>query len=169
MYVKEKGVIKYYVLEVNYLECIYGIKKGDMVSEKGLFVVVVDDNGREVVCYYIVRGFEILIDDNSEVSVNSVIFKFMINIFKMIVIWDFYNIFIIVDFKGKVSFVDVIVGVMVVEKEDENIGIISLVVNDYILSGYKLSLFLEGVNGEEVCYFLELKTFIVISDGFSVE
>ncbi|MDO7823227.1 hypothetical protein Q6A68_08745, partial [Helicobacter pylori] len=56
VYAKEKGVIKYYVLEANHLERTHGIKKGDMVSEKGLFAVVADDNGREAARHYIARG-----------------------------------------------------------------------------------------------------------------
>lgn len=169
VYAKEKGAIKYYVLEANHLERTHGIKKGDMVSEKGLFAVVADGNGREAARHYIARGSEILIDDNSEVNANSVISKPTTNTFKTIATWDPYNTPIIADFKGKVSFVDVIAGVTVAEKEDENTGITSLVVNDYIPSGYKPSLFLEGVDGEEARYFLEPKTSIAISDGSSVE
>ncbi|WP_297895457.1 DNA-directed RNA polymerase subunit beta', partial [uncultured Campylobacter sp.] len=58
------GTLKYFILKGDYLERLRDIKKGHVVSEKGMYVVISDDNGREAIRHYIPRESVITYDDN---------------------------------------------------------------------------------------------------------
>ena len=67
------GVLKFYILKGDYLERLRNIKKGHVVTEKGLFVVVADEDDREAVRYYIPRNSIIKANDSDTVDSKAVI------------------------------------------------------------------------------------------------
>ena len=68
-----EGILKYYILKGDYLERIRNIKKGYKVEEKGLFVVVADEDDREALRHYIPRQSVINIADNEKVKDGDII------------------------------------------------------------------------------------------------
>ena len=70
----EKGILKFYMLKGDGLDRLRNIKKGYVVKEKGLFVVIADKNDREAKRHYIPRESVIEFDDSSTIDdVNAVI------------------------------------------------------------------------------------------------
>ena len=69
------GTLKYFILKGDYLERLRDIKKGHVVSEKGMYVVISDENGREAIRHYIPRESVITYDDNSVVKSEDLIAK----------------------------------------------------------------------------------------------
>lgn len=68
-----EGLLKFYILKGDYLERTKSIKKGDVVEEKGFFVVVADDEDREAARHYIPRQSVINFNDSDRVSNNDII------------------------------------------------------------------------------------------------
>lgn len=169
IYAKEKGVVKYYTLEADHLERAKKIKAGDVVKEKGIFAVVADENNREAIRHYLARNSEILISDDTQVNFDTLLAQPQDDSKTMIATWDPYNNPIISDQEGSVKFEDIIPGVTVAEKEDENTGVTNLVVNEYIPAGYKPTILVEGKKGQVIRYALEPKTSISVFEGAKVE
>ncbi|CCM73631.1 DNA-directed RNA polymerase beta subunit [Helicobacter heilmannii ASB1.4] len=166
---KEKGVVKFYHLVGDHLERARGVKAGDIVEEKGLFAVVADENDQEAIRHYIARNSLVQVDDNSPTEANTLLVKPSHDAKNTIASWDPYNTPIIADMGGVVRFIDIVAGVSVTETEDENTGVRSLVVNEYIPTGFKPSLMIEAHNKEPIHYPLEPKTSITIAEGVQVE
>ena len=163
---KETGIVKYYNLVADHLERVKDVKAGQEIKEKGLFAVIADENDREAVRHYIARGSKILIGDNQAVESTSMIAEGKGS--QLIATWDPYNTSIIADAAGVVRFEDIIPGVSVAEKEDENTGVTSLVVNEYLPAGCKPAIIIEVNKKESIRYQLESKTAISVVEGAQV-
>lgn len=70
-----KGTLKFYTLNGDYLERFKDVKKGYKVTQKGLFVVIADDDDREATRHYIPRESIIEFDDSQKVSKDDIIVK----------------------------------------------------------------------------------------------
>ena len=148
IYSKEKGVVKYYLLEGDHLERVHDFKKGDIVQEKGIFAVIADAHDREATRHYIARDSRILVADNSEVEADTLIAEPVDSAHNLIATWDSYNTITISDIDGEVSFEDIILGITATEQEDKTDGKKKLKINDYIPSGLKPSLIIK--NSKEI-------------------
>lgn len=168
IYAKENGIVKYYNLVADHLERVRDIKAGQEVKEKGLFAVIADENDREAIRHYIARGSKLLVSDNQEVDSKTLIAEPMVNQKTVIATWDPYNTLVIADKAGIVRFEDIIPGVSVAEKQDENTGITNLVVNEYLPAGCKPTIVVEIDKKESIRYPLDPKTAISVADGAKV-
>lgn len=169
IYAREKGIVKYYLLEGDHLQRSKGVKKGEVIKEKGIFAVVADENGREAIRHYLTRNSKILINDDSKVESNTLLAEPNVDMKNIIAIWDPYNNPIISDKAGTVVFEDIIPSVTVAEKEDESTGVTNLVVNEYIPAGYKPCILIKTGEEEVLRYSLEPKTSISVNEGAKVE
>jgi len=166
---KESGTAKYFLLKGDYLERVEGIKEGHSVEEKGLFVVVIDDNNREAVRHYIARGSVIVTSDDANVEAQTVLAKPASDESVVIAEWDPYSNPIISEANGVVKFEDIIVGTTASEQVDELTGKTRLMINDYISSEYKPTVVLATEDGELLRYGVESKSSIYIGDGDTVK
>lgn len=166
---KEKGIVKFYTLHSDTLERNHDVKAGMVVSEKGMFAVIADKNDREAIRHYIARTSEILVDDNSEVEIDTLISQPTSNEQIVVAEWDAYSEPIIAEQAGKVSFRDVVAGLTVSEQEDENTHQKNFVINEYIPAGYKPMIVVTAKDGKETAYRLESRTSIIVNDGDNVE
>ena len=164
-----KGVVKYYKLHGDYLERREDIKAGYQVVEKGLFGVIVDDEGREALRHYIARGAVVDVDDNASVEKDSVIASPETAEQAVIAEWDPYSNPSIAEQAGTIAFEDIIPGVTVAEQFDELTGTSKLVVNEYIPAGYKPTIILATEAKELIRYQLDPKTSLNVSEGQKVE
>lgn len=161
------GVAKFFILKGDYLERIKDVKNGHKVEQKGLFVVVSDQGGREAIRHYIPRGSIVQIDDNANVDTKSVIALPEKSDKLVIAEWDPYSTPIIAEEAGVVAFEDIEPGYSVAEQFDEATGQSRLVVNEYLPSGVKPTIVIATKTGT-IRYQLEPKTAIFVSDGTSV-
>ena len=99
-----EGVLKFYILKGDYLERIKNIKKGDVVEEKGLFVVIADEDDREAARHYIPRQSVIQFDDSKKVKDNSLIAKPKTDEKLVIAEWDPHSTAFRASEAGKVKF-----------------------------------------------------------------
>ena len=164
-----KGVVKYYKLHGDYLERREDIKAGYQVVEKGLFGVIVDDEGREALRHYIARGAVVDVDDNASVEKDSVIASPETAEQAVIAEWDPYSNPSIAEQAGTIAFEDIIPGVTVAEQFDELTGTSKLVVNEYIPAGYKPTIILATEAKELIRYQLDPKTSLNVAEGQKVE
>ncbi len=164
-----KGMIKYYKLKGDYLERRHDIKAGEVVNEKGLFVVIVDVDDREALRHYIARGSIVKLDDNSHVEKNSVIANPTSTEQIIIAEWDPYSNPSIAEKKGKITFEDVIPGVTAAEQFDELTGTSKLVINEYIPAGYKPTIILATEDKKLLRYSLDPKTSLFVNEGQEVK
>jgi DNA-directed RNA polymerase subunit beta' len=165
-----KGTVKYFKLIGDHLERFTDIKKGDSVTKKGLFAVVVDNEDREASRHYISRDSIIAICDDSKVELNSTIAKPKDDIEHVVVAqWDPYANPTIAQEAGKVVFEDIIPGVTVSEAYDELTGTSKLVVNEYIPNHLKPSILIKSKDDKVITYTLEPKTSIFVNEGDDVE
>ncbi len=165
---ESKGTVKYYKLIGDYLERIKDIKAGKVVTQKGLFAVVVDAEDREASRHYISRESVIELDDDTEVQVDTVIAKPQTEEQVVVAEWDPYANPTISQEAGKVSFEDIIPGITVSEAYDELTGTSKLVVNEYIPANYKPSINIKCKDGNVINYVLEPKTSLFVSEGDDV-
>lgn len=165
---KESGVVKYYNLVADHLERVKNIKAGQEVKEKGLFAVIVDENDREAIRHYIARGSKILVNDNQEVDSKTLVAEASSKQKTLVATWDPYNTLVIADQAGTVRFEDIIPGVSVAEKQDENTGITNLVVNEYLPAGCKPTIIIDINKKESIRYPLDPKTAISVTEGAKV-
>ncbi|MSN96381.1 DNA-directed RNA polymerase subunit beta' [Campylobacter sp. FMV-PI01] len=162
------GVIKFFILKGGDLERIKSIKKGYKVSEKGLFVVIADTQGREANRFYIPRNSIIELDDNSYVKVGDVLVRPESVDRVVIAEWDPYSSPIIAESSGVVSFEDIEPGFSATEQYDELTGQTRLVINEYLPQGIKPYILIATDDGEILRYQIEPKTAIFVSDGARV-
>ena len=162
------GVLKFYILKGDYLERLRNIKKGHVVTEKGLFVVVADEDDREAVRYYIPRNSIIKANDSDTVDSKAVISEPENQEKIVIAEWDPYSMPIIAEAAGRVSYEDIESGYSVTEQYDEATGQSRLVINEYLPSGIKPTIVISTDEGKMIRYQLEPKTAIFLTDGATV-
>jgi len=162
------GTLKYFILKGDYLVRLKDeIKKGHEVTEKGLFVVISDENDREAARHYIPRDSIIRLKDGSNVEAGDIISKPKTEDRSVIAEWDPYSTPIIAESAGVVSFEDIEPGYSAAEQYDETTGQTRLVINEYLPQGIKPAIVI--TDGKKVTkYQLESKTIIFVSDGESV-
>ena len=162
------GVLKFYILKGDYLERLRNIKKGHIVTEKGLFVVVADEDDREAVRYYIPRNSIIKANDSDTVDSKAVISEPENHEKTVIAEWDPYSTPIIAEAAGRVSYEDIEPGYSAAEQYDEATGQSRLVINEYLPSGIKPTIVISADEGKMIRYQLEPKTAIFVTDGATV-
>ena len=162
------GVLKFYILKGDYLERLRNIKKGHVVTEKGLFVVVADEDDREAVRYYIPRNSIIKANDSDTVDSKAVISEPENQEKTVIAEWDPYSTPIIAEAAGRVSYEDIEPGYSAAEQYDEATGQSRLVINEYLPSGIKPTIVISTDEGKMIRYQLEPKTAIFVTDGATV-
>jgi DNA-directed RNA polymerase subunit beta' len=163
----DSGVVKYYKLTGDYLERVHDVKKGDVITKKGLFAVIVDGEDREASRYYISRESLIAVSDNEEIAKGDIIAKPATEDHTVVAQWDPYANPTIAEEDGKVIFEDIIPGLTVSEQYDELTGTSKLVVNEYIPANYKPAITVQGVNTKT--YLLEPKTSINVAEGEEIK
>ena len=162
------GVLKFYILKGDYLERLRNIKKSHVVTEKGLFVVVADEDDREAVRYYIPRNSIIKANDSDTVDSKAVISEPENHEKTVIAEWDPYSTPIIAEAAGRVSYEDIEPGYSAAEQYDEATGQSRLVINEYLPSGIKPTIVISADEGKMIRYQLEPKTAIFVTDGATV-
>ena len=162
-----KGKVKYFKLNGDYLERFKEKKIGDVVTQKGLFAVIVDEQDREAERHYISRESVIELADDSEIDVGTIICKPQTQEHVVVAEWDPYANPTIAQEAGKVVFEDIIPGVTVSEAYDELTGTSKLVVNEYIPNNMKPAIIIKGANNV-TSYLLEPKTSLFVSEGDEV-
>ena len=162
------GTLKYFILKGDYLERLRDIKKGHVVSEKGMYVVISDENGREAIRHYIPRESVITYDDNSVVKSEDLIAKPKKDDRLIIAEWDPYSIPVAAECEGKISFEDIEPGYTATEQYDETTGQSRLVINEYLPQGVKPAIVVTPSKGEPIKYNLGPKTAIFTSKGDQV-
>ena len=163
-----KGTLKYLILKGDYLERLKDIKKDHEVQEKGLFVIISDENGREAARHYIPRDSVIRLKDGSEVNTGDIISKPKSEDRSVIAQWDPYSNPVIAEISGVVAFEDIEPGFSATEQYDENTGQTRLIINEYLPQGVKPAIIIAGDNDKTMRYQLEPKTTILVSDGANV-
>ena len=157
------GVLKFYILKGDYLERLRNIKKGHVVTEKGLFVVVADEDDREAVRYYIPRNSIIKANDSDIVDSKAVISEPESQEKTVVAEWDPYSTPIIAEVAGRVTYEDIEPGYSAAEQYDEATGQSRLVINEYLPSGIKPTIVISTDDGKVIRYQLEPKTAIFVS------
>ena len=157
------GVLKFYILKGDYLERLRNIKKGHFVTEKGLFVVVADEDDREAVRYYIPRNSIIKANDSDIVDSKAVISEPERQEKTVVAEWDPYSTPIIAEVAGRVTYEDIEPGYSAAEQYDEATGQSRLVINEYLPSGIKPTIVISTDDGKVIRYQLEPKTAIFVS------
>ncbi|MDR2034213.1 MAG: DNA-directed RNA polymerase subunit beta', partial [Helicobacteraceae bacterium] len=165
---KANGIVKYYMLKGDYLERRRDITLGQKVVEKGLFAVVADEEDREAIRHYIVRGSIIETADNSKVDTQTLISRPEADEQTVIAEWDPYTIPVIAECAGVVHLEDLIPGATVSEQIDELTGQTRLMINEYYPPEYKPAIVLADESGRLIRYSLEFKTAIFVQEGESV-
>ncbi len=69
------GTLKFYILKGDYLERVRDIKKGHVVEEKGLFVVIADEEDREAARHYLPRQSVVQFADSTKVKAKDLLVK----------------------------------------------------------------------------------------------
>jgi DNA-directed RNA polymerase subunit beta' len=166
---KSKGNVKFYKLNGDYLERFTDIKDGHVVTEKGLFAVIVDGEDREALRHYISRESIVKIDDDSITDINTVIAEPANDESVILAQWDPYSNPTIATQSGTVAFEDIIPGITVSEQYDEVTGQSKLVVNEYYPSNYKPTIIIAGSGDSVTRYALEAKTALAVNEGDKIE
>ena len=163
------GVLKFYILKGDYLERVKNVKKGHVVSEKGLFVVVADEDDREAVRHYIPRNSIIKANDSDIVDSKAIISEPESYDKTVIAEWDPYSTPIIAEAAGKVTYEDIEPGYSAAEQYDEATGQSRLVINEYLPSGIKPTIVISTDEGKIIRYQLEPKTAIFVGNDEAVK
>ena len=163
-----RGIVKYFLLEGDYLEPTDSIKKGEPVEEKGLFAVIVDESDREAARHYISRGSIVQVDAGDSVERGDVISSPKEHTQIVIAEWDPYSEPIIAERAGVVKFEDIIPDVTASEQFDEMTGETRLVLNEYIATSYKPAIVLSTEDGDIIRYQLDAKAILSVQDGEKV-
>ncbi len=164
-----KGVVKYYILNGDYLERHHDIKKGMKVELKGLFAVIADSEDREAVRHYIPRSSMVEVDDNSKINSNTIIASPSSVEHTIVAEWDPYSNPIVAEEDGVVSFEDIEPGHSAMEQTDELTGTRRLVINEYLPAGTKPTILLALNSGEIIKYQLEPKTNVFVTEGMEIK
>jgi len=163
------GVLKFYILKGDYPERTRSIKKGHVVTEKGLFVVVADEDDREAVRYYIPRSSIIKVSDSEMVDSKTIISEPEKQEKTIIAEWDPYSTPIIAEEGGRVTYEDIEPGYSADEQYDEATGQSRLVINEYLPSGIKPAIVISTNEGRMIRYQLEPKTAIFVGNDQVVQ
>ena len=163
------GVLKFYILKGDYPERTRSIKKGHVVTEKGLFVVVADEDDREAVRYYIPRSSIIQANDSEMVDSKTIISEPEKQEKTIIAEWDPYSTPIIAEEGGRVTYEDIEPGYSADEQYDEATGQSRLVINEYLPSGIKPTIVISTDEGRVIRYQLEPKTAIFVGNDQVVQ
>jgi len=163
------GVLKFYILKGDYPERTRSIKKGHVVTEKGLFVVVADEDDREAVRYYIPRSSIIQANDSEMVDSKTIISEPEKQEKTIIAEWDPYSTPIIAEEGGRVTYEDIEPGYSADEQYDEATGQSRLVINEYLPSGIKPTIVISTDEGRMIRYQLEPKTAIFVGNDQVVQ
>jgi len=162
------GKVQFYKLIGDFLEREDKIKKGDVITQKGLFALIIDKDEREAKRYYISRESRITIDDNSEVDFDTIIAEPSKESHVVVAEWDPYSNPTISQDAGKVFFEDIIPGITVSEAYDELTNTSKLVVNEYIPTNYKPAIVIKEGDTVISSYPLEPKTALFVNEGDEV-
>ncbi|OPX26923.1 MAG: DNA-directed RNA polymerase subunit beta' [Campylobacteraceae bacterium 4484_166] len=162
------GVIKYYQLLGDNIVPRESLKKGDEVTQKGLFAIIVDDNDQEAIRRYIARESILQCNNNEVVTKETIIAKSKTDDHVMIASWDPYSEPTIATTKGKVKFEDIDTGITVNEVADELTGTMKLAVNEYFPADMKPSIIVKS-GKQETRYLLEPNAVISVVDGQDVD
>ncbi|GKT37486.1 DNA-directed RNA polymerase subunit beta', partial [Aduncisulcus paluster] len=141
------------------------VKAGDVITQKGVFAVIVDAEDREASRHYISRESVIVTSDDSEVEISTLIAKPQTETHVVIAEWDPYANPTIAQEEGEVAFEDIISGITVSEAYDELTGTSKLVVNEYIPANYKPSIVIKNQGEVVASYVLEPKTSLFVAEG----
>lgn len=163
------GILKFYILKGDYLERLKDIKKGHIVNEKGLFVVIADKNDREAVRHYIPRESIVMYDDSVQVKATDLIAKPQKDDKTIIAQWDPYSTIIIAEDSGTINFEDIDIGYSCAEQYDEATGQSRLTINEYLPQGVKPTITIVTDSGKNLKYPLEPKTAIFVNNGAKVK
>ena len=163
-----KGTVKYYQLLGDNIDPRPELKKGDIITQKGLFAIVADADNQEALRHYISRESILSCDNNTSVEKDSVLAVPQDKEYVVVAQWDPYSNPIIATEAGKVSFEDIIPGVTVSEQYDELTGTSKLVINEYIPADSKPAIIVTSSGGIQR-YLLEAKTSLFVADGDMVE
>lgn len=165
----EKGTLKFYILKGDGLDRVRKVKKGDVVKEKGFFVVIADENDREAKRHYIPRESVIEFNDSAVIEDENAIIASAPKKEKTIIAeWDAYNNTLIAEMDGVVSYEDIELGYSADEQVDEATGRSYLVINEYLPSGVRPALIISAKGGKSVRYQLEPKTVIFVAENDKV-
>ena len=162
------GEIKYFILKGDYLERLKDIKKGNIVTEKGMYAVISDENGREAIRHYIPRESVLVFNDNSKVKFDDIIAKPKKEENTVIAQWDPYTTPVVAECAGVVSYEDIEPGYTATEQYDEATGHSSLVINEYLPQGVKPAIVITPSKGEPMKYNIGPKTQILATSGDEV-
>jgi DNA-directed RNA polymerase subunit beta' len=163
-----KGTVKYYQLIGDTVEPQEQLKKGDVVEQKGLFAIVVDDDNQEALRHYIARESVLEVNNDTKVEKDTILAVPQNEAHVVVAQWDPYSDPTIASEAGKVSFEDIIPGVTVAEQYDELTGTSKLVVNEYIPTGMKPTVVVTGKDGAQR-YALDPKTALFVAEGETIE
>lgn len=159
------GMLNFFVLKGDCLEKAKGAKKGDIVEEKGFFVIISDKDDREASRKYIPRGSRLELNDGSKIKIGETISTPANENNSLIIAeWDPYSTPIIAEASGVVSFEDIEPGYSATEQYDETTGQSRLVINEYLPQGVKPAIIIATSNNELIKYQLEPKTAIFVKD-----
>jgi DNA-directed RNA polymerase subunit beta' len=161
------GTVKYYQLKGNNVEPRPELKKGDLITQKGLFAIVVDSDNQEALRHYISRDSVLELDNETTVSNDTIIATPKNNEETIIAQWDPYSDPTIATNAGKVSFEDIIPGITVAEQYDELTGTSKLVINEYIPTGMKPAVVVTS-NDTTQRYTLEPKTALFVAENDNI-
>jgi DNA-directed RNA polymerase beta' subunit len=160
------GVVKYFKLNGDYLEDIV-VKEGEEIDYKGLFALIVDENGREAERHYVVRGSKILVGEDANVKNGDILSTPISNEAKVVAEWDPFANPILAEDNGTVHFEDIIDGLTVAEQYDELTGETRIMVKEY-LQGHEPKILLANDEGRIYVYKLEPKSIIQVVNGSRV-
>ena len=161
------GTVKYYQLKGNNVEPRPELKKGDLITQKGLFAIVVDSDNQEALRHYISRDSVLELDNETTVSNDTIIATPKNNEETIIAQWDPYSDPTIATNAGKVSFEDIIPGITVAEQYDELTGTSKLVINEYVPTGMKPAVVVTS-NDTTQRYTLEPKTALFVAENDNI-
>jgi len=164
---KEAGIVKYYQLEGDFLNRKHDIKAGDVVTHKGLFAIIVDENDLEANRFYISRESKIVASDNAKVKAGDVIVEGTTE-HTTIASWDPYANHILAEIEGEIVFEDIIPNVTVNETEDELQGTKNYTIVEHVPSSLSPAIVINGKNGKTMRYTLESQASINVENGAQV-
>jgi DNA-directed RNA polymerase subunit beta' len=161
------GTVKYYQLKGDNIEPRAELKKGEIVTQKGLFAIVVDADNQEALRHYISRESILELDNDTAVTNDTVIAVPQNDEHTVIAQWDPYSDPTIATHAGKVSFEDIIPGVTVAEQYDDLTGTSKLVINEYIPTGMKPAVVVTSNDGSQR-YTLDPKTALFVAENDNI-
>jgi len=165
----ESGKVNFYILKGDHLLPIKK-KKGDVVTKKGLFAVISDDENREAGRHYIVRGSRIEVDEFERVNKDTLIASANRESDTQITEWDPYNDLIIAEKSGTIAFEKFEVGKNVIERKDPLTGDTTFEVSETVSMTNPPTIVLAPDDGGDLIrYQISAKNVIVVREGDKVE